>query len=579
MILKILNSRLSLFSFIVLVFICSSCAPRIQKINRPPQDTLPLQPGNVVIDDVSLDDAENNLPSIQDTEETFADESSSRKKSTLGIGTMEYRTRSYAKRREKWQDLERQMVALEFQGRPRAWYRCLHEVISLSGQYAEVLDGQEAGHVFEHSDVLRQDILYLESGCDAVRKIGRDALGEWLDYKVFQDQDDQPPIGQLSGGKMTSMELSRELLASLPEHRLEPEVRRSYALGLLQAGQLEAATNLLDGMKGVALLSDDSILLGRKVADLLLATGRVEDAVKRYETLEGFFSTLHGADRWVTEQLALLRSEMVQSEFFPVFLTIMRSYLLFDGHTIPAGMEEGVARLEQDAPKSPIAVRGRQLFAMVEEKVLSWVDSQLVVADDLVEKMEFEAALEVLQGVQNLKGLGDVPEEMIRDAIAKVQLAQSLEIETQRMLQEQELAIQWEDALTLLDLKQFDEAITIFSNLLDTGYQGQAEEKIAEASNMAAKQLRRQASSLFVEARKAVDPERKRILLAESLDLLRTIEVRYPKAEILEKVRQNLSYLEEYIGRFDPSLLEISGKVQNTSEEALVLEVEEEILQ
>ncbi len=566
-----------IFFLIVPVFTCLSCAFHAQDVVEPAVAVAVYQPESTVA--LPVKEMDDDVFSGNATVDHIADKAIDEHLSVSGLGTLEFRQRGYGKRRDQWQDLERQMVTLGFQERPKAWYRCLSEVQSLADQYAALLDGRALAGVFTGEvELFKKDIFYLESGCDDVRAIGKDALGRWAEQFSIESDIVHAGPGQFFQGKITALEMFRELLAGLPEQRLEAGVRRSFALALLRSGRLEAALNLLIESNDKCQLGNDALGLRQLVADLLLATGRVDEARQHYEALEGFFSTLYGVDRWVTDQLTLLRNETTHSGSFALFLNVLRSYLLFDGKIVPVDMEKGVVGLEQAAPGSSLAARGRQLFSMIERQVLTWVESRLEKADELVEKKDFESALEILQELADLQGLGKIPDEMVREALDKVRLAQSLEVETQRMLQEQELSIKWEDGLNLLDLKQFDDAIEVFASLLDTGYQNQAKEKIVEASNMAAKLLRRQASSLFVEARKAIDPDRKKVLLRESLDLLRTIGSRYPETEILEKVRQNLNYLEEYIGRLDPTLLEITGEGAEIAGEADVVGIEEEVL-
>ena len=84
----------------------------------------------------------------------------------------------------------------------------------------------------------------------------------------------------------------------------------------------------------------------------------------------------------------------------------------------------------------------------------------------------------------------------------------------------------------------------------------QANQKIIEAANLAAAQMRKEAASLFSKAVKTSDIEKKEELLLDSHRLLSQIPVRFPQTELLDKVYQNISILEEQIRKIDPALLE-----------------------
>jgi hypothetical protein len=83
--------------------------------------------------------------------------------------------------------------------------------------------------------------------------------------------------------------------------------------------------------------------------------------------------------------------------------------------------------------------------------------------------------------------------------------------------------------------------------------------KIIEAANQAAGEMRKEAAALFIRAGKTQDLEQKKHLLLESHRLLKDIQTQYPQTELLDKVQQNISILEEQINRLDPTLLEKSS--------------------
>ncbi len=463
----------------------------------------------------------------------------------LGRALLDRRLGFYQARLAGWQVVERQLTDLGLADRPAGWGRCLDEVGELRDQYEmasrqagqenqdqeDGAPGQRGGELFD------RDISYLGSGCDAILALGTAS---------FAVRSAPPPT-----------EASAQT-ASLPAASLLPEARQQFGLALLQAGQFEAAANVLAGEESGELLSDEDVTRLRLTADLLLAVGRVAEASGRYERLDRYGNALHGVERWVAEQLELLRDADAQSPDFPGFLAVLRAYLLFDGRQVSGELRQGVARLEEQAPASVLAKRGRRLLEMAEEKSGEWLPARLTEVDALIEAREFARALAVLDGLAAREDMDRDQQAMVHEALVKARQAKFLAEETQETSPEQEAGSAWENGLQLLDAGKYDEAIAIFTALLETGYQSQAREKLGEASDLAIKQTRGQASALFVQARQTASQERKKTVLMESWKLLKGAESRYPGATstMLEKVRQNLGYLEDYIRQVDPALLD-----------------------
>lgn len=123
-------------------------------------------------------------------------------------------------------------------------------------------------------------------------------------------------------------------------------------------------------------------------------------------------------------------------------------------------------------------------------------------------------------------------------------------------LGEQEQLDRWNRALGLFDSGNYDEAISEFGGLLHTSRAAAARDKIREAGGIVAGQLRRQAAGVFVKARKTEDPAQKKKLLEESWSLLNKIVTAYPEVEIIDKVKQNQTLIEEQLHQLDPALLQ-----------------------
>jgi hypothetical protein len=123
-------------------------------------------------------------------------------------------------------------------------------------------------------------------------------------------------------------------------------------------------------------------------------------------------------------------------------------------------------------------------------------------------------------------------------------------------MQEMEMNQKWETAVQLMDSQRFGDAISAFEMLKGTDYEDKAERKIVEAANLAAGSMRKEAASLFIQAGKTPDIEKKKELLRNSHRLLTEILTKFPQTDLLDKVQQNIAILEEQIRKIDPALLE-----------------------
>lgn len=122
-------------------------------------------------------------------------------------------------------------------------------------------------------------------------------------------------------------------------------------------------------------------------------------------------------------------------------------------------------------------------------------------------------------------------------------------------LGEPELLEAWNKAGALFDAGKYEETIVELAVLVNTSYSAVAKEKILKAQTEVAKQLRTQAAGLFVKARKSDVSAQKKKLLEESWALLNKIVTTYPEIAIIDKVKQNLSQIEEQLEELDPALL------------------------
>ncbi len=210
-----------------------------------------------------------------------------------------------------------------------------------------------------------------------------------------------------------------------------------------------------------------------------------------------------------------------------------------------------------DAFSQALAVADNAIWIKqdIENQLRQWTDKQLRQVAVLTGKKEFQQALALLAEIPP----GHLPadlQERLQQATVAVKTAELQGHATQRIQLEESLASQWKSSNNLLDSQQYDSAIAGFTPLLNTSYDAKARKNIQEAANLAAAAQRKQAATLFIKAVKARSPKNKEELLLESRQILQEVLKKYPHADIIDKVAQNLTTIEEHIQQFDPTLLE-----------------------
>ncbi|MFC1523587.1 tol-pal system YbgF family protein [Thermodesulfobacteriota bacterium] len=410
------------------------------------------------------------------------------------------------------------------------------------------------------------DVQYLEGDCQEKFSAGEKKVAAWIDdFNGTVAEQAELIVGYYAerGEHLDTILAYRSLQANYPEWQSALQTKRSYAFALMYSGELDTAMAIFEELHEDRSLSDrERFKVRRILGDLYLALGRVEKARDTYQRLENDYTLKIEEELWVGEQHALLKNVGPHAEELTFYMAVMQSYLAFDGRHLPDELRARLQGMEMAFPDSVYTHHAREILKKAEVQEQKWIDDRLEVVNGLLEGKEFLQALSLLDALL-AEGMEDEMQERILLKREQVLLAEKHERDKQLMMQEQSLAIQWEEAINLLDLRRYDEAIAVFADLIGTDFDQQAQEKINRAENLASVDLRRKAAGLFVKARKTVDDAYKRELLLESHRLLKEILYKYPGAEIIKKVTQNLSVLEEQMIRFDPSLIDRISEAVN----------------
>ncbi|OKY76284.1 MAG: hypothetical protein BM485_03265 [Desulfobulbaceae bacterium DB1] len=374
--------------------------------------------------------------------------------------------------------------------------------------------------------VFQQDIDFYEKDCRAVFAVAAGALPGQLDkYRdvVSRQGEDVLRYRAQQGDSAGVISAYENLRAAHPDAVPSIEARRVYGQALQEEGRLaESAAVFLD-VAG-AMNDLEGWPLRVQSAEIFFALGEFAKARREYEHVAGLFSSVEKAQKDIAARLALLEGQGTHDRELDLFRRSLFGWMTFDGQNVPSPLVEGVRLLEEEFPGSNYAGAARSLLDGLSGKVESGGDEAPAAAEEVAAE--------------------------IRPPDADV----AANLETLRM---GALEGQWNDAVAMLDQLQFDQAITLFEQLADNeAYRLKAQAKIVEASTLAAAELRKEAAAFFVKSRNVQNPEQKGKLLMESRRLLVQVTEKYPQAEIIDKVKQNLQAIEEQLARLNPGLLE-----------------------
>lgn len=482
-------------------------------------------------------------------------------------------------------------------GQPGEWSECAVRLDGIVSAYSRlrqrILDRgyQQVELGIENEDlweVFQLDIEYLESGCDAVLDEGPPASLLLENFKAESLEHAETVVHQYAekGASEEVVRAFNNLKETFPDRKPTSSLKQKYGLALLRTGRVnESAAVLLETLRDLQKSDTQSVFSGgicgpvanfsgvedvaplsfkRLVADLLFIGGRIEEARSIYQELQDCRESCREHDLWVSGNLSLIESGKQRQEELVIFRSVLKIYFSFEGRHVPPEMNRLVKKLEYISPESEFARGAGLLLNKVEEQVRVWVVSQLEIVDGLVGWKEYLKARAILDMLLDSEIHGDM-RDIVEKTLDDVVFAEAGDRESRRQLMDQALSSRWDEAVSLLDLRKYDEAIQVFSLLVETDYHEKAMVKIKKASDLAAAELRRTAATLFVKARKTDEANRKAELFLESRQLLLKILEQYPRTNIISKVRQNLEALESQILKIDPSILYDESGVESIS--------------
>jgi len=299
---------------------------------------------------------------------------------------------------------------------------------------------------------------------------------------------------------------------------------------------------------------DREFQLMQHIADIHFSQEEYAKAFELYVDIINRYAGLGEHIDWARKQQSMINARNQQGAEVKSFAALMLAHLSYnpdrDGFKVVRLAEEFVERF----PDSNAVPTVNRILFESRDSADKWFARQEQELNRLKSEKKYAEALQFIEQLPLQEVPGDRREPVTRMADELI-AAQFQEAEARRLEQASILQETWATGENHLRAREYDQAIEAFSALLDTEYGDRAREQIDEAANLSARDDRRKAAELFVQANGTADREARVRLLFESRRLLQDILVKYPQSDVVDKVRNNLDRIEQEIMAVDPTLL------------------------
>jgi tetratricopeptide (TPR) repeat protein len=347
----------------------------------------------------------------------------------------------------------------------------------------------------------------------------------------------------------------------IPESELSRVHLRSkilYANALRYLNQQGKAAEIyqqaVDRMSASDEQATDLVSLRKMLADLYTATGNYRLAAEEYKNISDEYLKIGELEEWSKLQLSILNRGKDGSPELDEYSQILGNFLGYvperDGYKIIWQAEN----FQTSYPYSLVTSNVDFIKESVVKAADNWFNGLVAEVDALAREKKFTEARKRLEAIPT-DIISAEKQLVLKAKNEELELAQAVESEAGKMAQIQDLQNQWNNGMLLANSERFEEAIVVFTSLLNSEYSSKAEAKIKELSLQAAKEDRRKAADFFIRFTRTTDPESRKKLLVESHKLLKNILVKYPEVEIAEKVRGNIDRVEQEMNAIDPNLV------------------------
>lgn len=476
----------------------------------------------------------------------------------------------YGRKLDKWKELDARSVGVEIQEDEAAMMvRCFRRLQNVLRGYSDLrskmLQAQKISVAEDISgtdlfQLQTADIEFLEGDCGRLvaetedQSVGWNKREEGADLSKLETLIDRYDD---SGEYEEVIQVWLQIPAfQIPRVHVRAKIK--YGNALMYMNQEQKATEIyrevVDQMSDSDEQATDLVSLRKILADLYTAAGDYKSAEIQYLKISEDYQNLGQLEEWSKLQLSILDRSLDDSPELTEYSSLLREYLSFlpeqDGYKVVWQTDKFLTNY----PYSPVASNVDIIRESAMQRADEWFNSFIAEVDALGAEKKFDEALELLETMPT--DIIDADKQLsVRGKNDELLLAAAVEKETDKMVLMQELQHQWNNGLLLVKGGRYDEAIDVFTNLLDSEYGVKADNKIKEVSLQAAKADRKKAAGLFIRFTKTTDLESRKKLLIESRQLLRGILVKYPGSEIIPKVQGNIERVEQEMNLIDPSLI------------------------
>lgn len=499
------------------------------------------------------------------------------------LPTMAYvndRIFEYGRKLDTWKELDQKSVGAELNEEEAAeMVRCFRRLQTVLNGYSDLrtrmlqaqkISTAESISGAEIFQLQTADIEFLENSCGRLLVEDENVAEGWISLEEGVD------LNQLER-QIDRYDESREyeevvqVWLQIPPFqipRVHVRTKIKYGNALMYLNQEEKATEVyrevVDQMSDSEEQATDIVSLRKVLADLYTAAGDFKSAKVQYEKISDDYLNLGRLEEWSKLQLSILDRSLEGSPELTQYSSLLRDYLgfipEFDGYKLVWLADKFLSNY----PYSAVASNVDFIRETALEKADKWFNAFIASVDALGAEKKFDEALELLETIPT--EILDADRQLkIRSKNEELLLAAAVEKETDKMALMQELQHQWNNGMLLVKGERYEEAIDVFTNLLDTEYGVKADKKIKEISLQAAKADRKKAAGLFIRFTKTTDVESRKKLLIESRRLLRDILVKYPDADIIPKVRGNIERVEQEMNLIDPNLIMMADQEMEES--------------
>ncbi|PHR30099.1 MAG: hypothetical protein COA36_01575 [Desulfotalea sp.] len=476
----------------------------------------------------------------------------------------------YGRKLDKWKELDIKSVGIDVHEDDAAkMVRCFRRLQHVLNGYSDLRSKMLQAHkIFTADQISAKDIFqlqtadieFLEDGCGKLVSASEDQGVGWNKREEGADLSKLETLIDRYDESREYEEVVQVWLQIPPFQipRVHVRAKVKYGNALMYLNQEGKATEVyrqvVDQMSDSDEQPTDLVSLRKILADLYTAAGDYKSAEVQYKKISEDYENLGRLEEWSKLQLSILDRSMDDSPELAEYSSMLRNYLSFipeqDGYKIVWQTDKFLANY----PYSPVSSNVDFIRESAMLRADEWFDSFVGAVDALGSEKKFDEALELLDTMPT--NIIDADKQLqVKAQNDALLLAAAVEKETDRMALMQELQHQWNNGMLLVKGGRYDEAIDVFTGLLDTEYGVKAENKIKEISLQAAKADRKKAASLFIRFTKTTDLESRKRLLIESRQLLRDILVKYPDSEIIAKVLGNIARVEQEMNTLDPSLI------------------------